>query len=449
MYQVFTTFGLFQMLSNKFYKKAKNPIVFVPGLYGSMSDEIVPGSGEWGFGMAAPVYEPFVEKLEGLGFKKNKDLFIAFYDWRKACDGCAKQYLMEVINQAKTKCRARKVDIICHSMGGLVSRAYIQSKEYRYDVDNLIMIATPNAGAVNAYYFWSGGQLPYEKDVKANIFRALLEGYIWVLEKVYGKGNDMDTIHNSLKGAGDLIPAKKYGDFLYFLDSQKQMNFLSYDRMKWRNTFLDGLNQNADILRRRRVKVTLICGKGVETNQHLQIDKRAMHKDDRWSDGKVVGASKSKEGDGTVMMKSVLAIEGDTYIVQGSHTDILGKCMFVIGKKLNIDTDHLYRSHHESPDHYVSILIHGKGRIKIAKLRFDDTVVLYDTQNRTKDVYEEKIGDQARWIMIANEEECKLSIEYVSPYNELVDIFVVDARGEKMRIEGKELKENEVYQFIC
>ncbi|WP_418789191.1 hypothetical protein [Paenibacillus agilis] len=28
------------------------PLVFVPGLFGSMSNVIIPGTGEWGFGLA-------------------------------------------------------------------------------------------------------------------------------------------------------------------------------------------------------------------------------------------------------------------------------------------------------------------------------------------------------------------------------------------------------------
>jgi hypothetical protein len=38
----------------------KTPIVFVPGLFGSMSDNIIPGSGSWSFGMAGIVYDPFI-----------------------------------------------------------------------------------------------------------------------------------------------------------------------------------------------------------------------------------------------------------------------------------------------------------------------------------------------------------------------------------------------------
>ena len=40
-----------------------------------------------------------------------------------------------------------KINIIAHSMGGLVTRAYIEQDRYAGGVDRLIMIGTPNAGS--------------------------------------------------------------------------------------------------------------------------------------------------------------------------------------------------------------------------------------------------------------------------------------------------------------
>ncbi len=44
----------------------------------------------------------------------------------------------------------RAVDIVAHSMGGLGSRAYIQSPAYQNDVYKLVMLATPNHGSTVA-----------------------------------------------------------------------------------------------------------------------------------------------------------------------------------------------------------------------------------------------------------------------------------------------------------
>ena len=59
-------------------RKGKTPIVFIPGLFGSMSNIIIPGTGNWSFGLSAFVYEPFIMMLESMGYERNKDLFICF-----------------------------------------------------------------------------------------------------------------------------------------------------------------------------------------------------------------------------------------------------------------------------------------------------------------------------------------------------------------------------------
>ncbi len=64
-------------------RKGKTPIVFVPGLFGSMNNIIIPGTGDWSFGLSAFVYEPFILMLESMGYERNKNLFICFYDWRQ------------------------------------------------------------------------------------------------------------------------------------------------------------------------------------------------------------------------------------------------------------------------------------------------------------------------------------------------------------------------------
>ena len=44
---------------------------------------------------------------------------------------------------------ASTVSLIGHSMGGLAARAYLQSSEYKNDVDTLISVATPHAGSLH------------------------------------------------------------------------------------------------------------------------------------------------------------------------------------------------------------------------------------------------------------------------------------------------------------
>lgn len=54
--------------------------------------------------------------------------------------------LDEIIETTKSENQVKKVDIVAHSMGGLISRFRIQ-KIKDYDIDKLIMIGTPNHGS--------------------------------------------------------------------------------------------------------------------------------------------------------------------------------------------------------------------------------------------------------------------------------------------------------------
>ncbi|MCU1228632.1 MAG: hypothetical protein JWO97_1516 [Acidobacteria bacterium] len=57
------------------------------------------------------------------------------------------QLIWQQIQQMKTTYGVGKVNIIAHSMGGLGSRAYIESPAYQGDVNKLVMLSTPNHGS--------------------------------------------------------------------------------------------------------------------------------------------------------------------------------------------------------------------------------------------------------------------------------------------------------------
>lgn len=55
-----------------------------------------------------------------------------------------------------------KVNIVAHSMGGLVTRSLIQSDNYAYNINKLMMFATPNHGSYNSRMVYYGLELVSE-----------------------------------------------------------------------------------------------------------------------------------------------------------------------------------------------------------------------------------------------------------------------------------------------
>lgn len=447
MYKTMMMLGLLRMIKNRAYASKRKPVVFIPGLFGSMGDDIIPGTGAWDFGMAASMYEPFIKNIEELGYVRNKDLFIAFYDWRKDCNYISTHFFKKVIDHAKKATRSNQVDVICHSMGGLVARAYAQSSSYENDIDNLIIIATPNAGAVNAYYFWAGGELPYGGDLRSNIFRTLMEGYLWILQRVYGTQNDMETIRQYLLGARDLLPGKEYNHYLYKIDQMGRMHFIPYESMQQQNAFIDELNENEGILSRRGIKVTLIGAKGTETNQYLYVDRNYRDNMGKWADGKVIEAYKSIEGDGTVMLKSVLAIEGDTYIFQGSHSDILQKCGFVLRKKLGVPEDVVFGEQEDRIKRHLSILVEGRGDVMIKTLTHQGVHTVYSGMEKRNGLYQQRFQPGLQWIMLTNHSYASYYIDFHAKESGAVSLLIMDSEGKISRIRNKQVLAGKSYRL--
>jgi pimeloyl-ACP methyl ester carboxylesterase len=152
-------------------------------------------------------YDEIIDRFENQGFElcmvhrdvppesdptcdRDADLFFAAYDWRQPVlvnpsnetqllwdnDGVLEsgvEYLDWWIDLAKAKWVERygtadgfAVDIVAHSMGGLVSRSYIEEADdagqVAEPVNQLIMLGTPNHGSVASFQFVKPGVRLFE-----------------------------------------------------------------------------------------------------------------------------------------------------------------------------------------------------------------------------------------------------------------------------------------------
>ncbi|MFQ6100596.1 MAG: SBBP repeat-containing protein, partial [Anaerolineae bacterium] len=146
-----------------------HPVVFVHGILGSMP----PGQKLWTerpsyaevFLPREPVFDPFLlsyypmlDHLRTMGYEWGKTLFGLTYDWRDSNDVSADflgdQLAGTVIPQSASLpyvLSDGKADLVVHSMGGLVSRSYIQSEDYNGDVRKVVFVASPHRGFASDY----------------------------------------------------------------------------------------------------------------------------------------------------------------------------------------------------------------------------------------------------------------------------------------------------------
>lgn len=97
-------------------------------------------------------YRSIIEGLGGLNFVEDENLFLLPYDWRKDNRVSAERLARKIEELSRKFGRALRITIIAHSMGGLVSRYYLESGKFTgrdgFDkVKELFTLGTPHFGA--------------------------------------------------------------------------------------------------------------------------------------------------------------------------------------------------------------------------------------------------------------------------------------------------------------
>lgn len=197
--------------------EVRTPVLVVPGIFGSFALDIPGVLGDEGnyrkwllnvgidptelqIDPLIHVYDDLIQSLENAGYEKGRDLFVAPYDWRlnlapittgetehdgkitgvsgaSLTDSSIEfglDYLGYWLKQAAEQWFANygqplvSVNIVAHSMGGLLARSYIQSSAYGDTfssaiagrelnlpvASNLTMLGVPNQGGAGAWNPW-------------------------------------------------------------------------------------------------------------------------------------------------------------------------------------------------------------------------------------------------------------------------------------------------------
>src|SRR3989344_4686055 len=287
---------------------ATDPVVFVPGFLGSLNwdvlldvnDPPVLDRDHWTFPPGSHEYDTLVQVLKDAIGPEN--VYVAFYDWRRPIDEIATNYLKSVLYEARGLSPTGKVDIVAHSMGGLVARAYIQSEDYDDEVDQLITLGTPHYGLSDAYLPWEGGDFKMY-DVK---IQGAMNVYAFYSSFRHGRlyqDKHYLTV-NTIPSLKQLLPT-----YDYIEDAFDGTVWPTYYQQE-QNTYLPLLNtqENIDKLA-TRVRVTNIAGIGLPTVYSIPVETPTIADQARglWVDGRpypLPPARDIEEGDDGVPVSS-------------------------------------------------------------------------------------------------------------------------------------------------
>jgi len=153
-----------------------------------------------------------INEFKNQGYTEGQMLFTFPYDWRygvsgKNADGKTNSDLLrDKISQILSQTGASKVDVVAHSMGGLIVKKYVQDNPSSHSIGKTVFVGVPNTGAPQAV-------------------KALVQG------DNFGVGfgpvglNDaeMKKLAQNMPGVYDLLPSQKYydvaGSFVRLLDN--------------------------------------------------------------------------------------------------------------------------------------------------------------------------------------------------------------------------------------
>lgn len=271
-------------------------VFFAPGFGGSWNIDALLNcktsdyNGSWTLSpFAKDVYKPLLDNLNSANWETKP----FYYDWRQDVRVNATN-LKEYINTNTSQ--DEKVNLVGHSMGGLVGRAYLEA-ESGGKAKKFLSVGGPNQGSVLAYPIYSGGE-------------------VWANDLVEKIAANLYIKHCGIPASTqNILPTFDY------LRNTSTHQIKSVASMSAKNNW-QPTNFAAPFW---DVKVGAIIGTGFPTLKVIDVVAASRNdiKSGKWIDGKPVGKENTNEGDGTVLSQSAQIPNAINTFINQNHSGIV------------------------------------------------------------------------------------------------------------------------------
>ena len=295
----------------------KRKIIIIPGLGASWNTESMVynqrvDDDQWKMTPFVNNYNSLINNLEKNGLVKNNDFYVWNYDWRKPV-GEIVDNLDKFIHSIAVN---EKVDLVGHSLGGLVARIWVQTHQEDSLSGRVVALGAPQQGALDAYDVWSGVKMP-EKDLVSNVALNIL---LQIQSKL--SLTRIDSLRSYAPVMKDLIPTFDFAKMNGVLKKVTELKSV--------NNYLSGINNSGG-----NYSLKSIIGIGEETKEYVNLKETNIINKllGFWADGEPVKYDRG-DGDGTVLVKSA-AIGDNNVLVTSNHgnlvNDSIGNILSEIG----------------------------------------------------------------------------------------------------------------------
>ena len=267
--------------------------------------ELTEYSGEWTMAsFAEDIYNPLISSLDSSDNKPH----VFNYDWRIQIPENGLN-IGEFIDSITSE--DEKVNLVGHSMGGLVGRSYLEQKKEENRLDKFMTVGSPHKGSALAYSAWSAGEV-WQDNFLAKIATSLY------LKRCGGLlSSKRETLREKFPSAQNLLPTSNC------LIDKKSGNMKDVNSMNAQNNWL--ISSPSNLFNFFGSTVATLSGWGFETLESIEVKnkKNKSGKLKNWMDGKPFEKLFSFEGDGTVLNSSSEIIDVENRYINRNHSELV------------------------------------------------------------------------------------------------------------------------------